>query len=382
MNYNLIKFVRKLLKDRQFELAKNIIDIIEAEYPFLKFEYNLFIKNFEEALEIFKNLSHSDLQSLYNIENLENLNLGELLNKIYSSIDDNINYDEIKSEIPEISQLIIFELEKATKEKNRSNEQYLKDLLSKFEKNNYFLKEEKSNSSNFNIIFMSLLVVTLIFTIISLFNPVFFSIKNSINNIESNITSNYYNIKNELSKLNNVANEVFKNTSSLVESSQKMLEKDNSSTINNYFVELKNEIEKLKVQINYMSSKISTSSPLKNENSQTTLFEKFDPNSNETLRFMWLIAYQYYKQKNYIMAKNILETIIDKALSHNLNYLYFIDDVYYYRALIYYEIGDFENSYLLFNDFIERFPNSTYKKHAEYFIKILGGLKWFILSTS
>jgi hypothetical protein len=141
MNYNLIKFVRKLLKDRQFELAKNIIDIIEAEYPFLKFEYNLFIKNFEEALEIFKNLSHSDLQSLYNIENLENLNLGELLNKIYSSIDDNINYDEIKSEIPEISQLIIFELEKATKEKNRSNEQYLKDLLSKFEKNNYFLKE-------------------------------------------------------------------------------------------------------------------------------------------------------------------------------------------------------------------------------------------------
>nr|WP_250880095.1 hypothetical protein [Thermosipho sp. 1244] len=75
------------------------------------------------------------------------------------------------------------------------------------------------------------------------------------------------------------------------------------------------------------------------------------------------------------MSINILEFVIDKAVSLNVKNIYFLDDTYYYRALNYYQIGDFEKSYLLFKDFIERFPNSTYSKHAKYFIERVGGLR-------
>lgn len=381
-NNNLIIFIRKLLKDKKFSLAKNIIDIFEKEYPFLKFEYALFIGDNDTAYELLNKLSPNELAQ-YNIynQNIENINLNNIINYIKSTITENINYDEIKSEFPEIIELISLEFEKAMRNKDKNLAQYLKEILEKLDPNNPYLFSKKQHTFNLQILIMGFLIVTLIFTIISLFNPINFSIKNSVENIEQSLSSNFRNLQNDIKELNFNINEkldtIYKNSGDL----EKLY--NDLKNFSNDFKQFKEKFESINIELNKIKSKvIELNQQLDSKkfvgnipNETINIIENFDPNAKETLRFLWLLGYQYYKQKNYKMAKSLFNLIIDKTVSLNLNDLYFIDDVYYYRALTYYESGEYENSYLLFKDFVERFPDSIYSKHAKYFTKILGGMK-------
>ncbi|ONN28038.1 hypothetical protein XJ44_00380 [Thermosipho affectus] len=367
MNDNLVRFIRKIMKEGKYQLAESIIQIVEREYPFLKFEYAVFSGDLENARKIFESLSYEE-KFFYGIAlKTGEIQIGDLENaveKIYNELDKNIDYNSIKSEYPEVVQVIRLELEKAIRNNDKELIRYLKGILLNFEPN-LDLELQEKKPQNINIFIMGTLIIILIFTIISLFNPTIFSLKNSLDKINSKIEVNFEKLNTKiLESSNEVKNEIISSneTVSKILEEIKTLQQESSK---NLILKLSEVEENLKVLENSKDK----------ETKSVELFERLNPKNIETLRFLWLMGYEYYRQKNYLMSINILEFVIDKAVSLNVKNIYFLDDTYYYRALNYYQIGDFEKSYLLFKDFIERFPNSTYSKHAKYFIERVGGLR-------
>ncbi|ABR31627.1 hypothetical protein SU69_09050 [Thermosipho melanesiensis] len=366
MNSNLINFVRKILRDNKFDLAKSIIEVVEREYPFLKFEFSILSGDFESAREIFNLLDYKYKEfygvSLFEkevlIEELENA-----INRVYNSLDESIDFNSIKEEYPEVVELISLELKNAIRKNDKENIQYLKELLKNFDPNTDLKVENNSASQkSLNVLVMGISIIILIFTVISLFNPTIFSLKNSIENLNLKIDTNFERLNTKVFESNN---RILDEVSNVGKIAEKGLEEIKT-------IELENA-KNLLLKLSEIEDKLMENKE-KPEEKAVELFNSIDPNNIETLRFLWLMGYEYYKQKNYLMSLNLLEFVIDKSLALNFKDLYFLDDAFYYRALIYYEIGDFERAYSLFNDFIERFPKSIYVKHSKYFINRLGGI--------
>ncbi|QTA37708.1 tetratricopeptide repeat protein [Thermosipho ferrireducens] len=403
MNDLLVHFVRDLIKKREITLARNIVSIVESEYPFLKFEVEIAAGNYKTAMEIYKKLPEN-YKTLYNVQDYEkkaeNFPTEDFETVIETISSENytssvILLEELKKEFPEVVEAIALELEAARRKGDKKRAKELSKILEQIDKTHPGLLKKETDSKP-NIVIMSLLIVIITISLIALFNPIILSLNKEITNVKANLDY----LETELSNKTAIVSNKMDSLKTLVTTKMDDLKSDMENTIkttfsteklenviNNQFAEFNKKLSDQKFLLNSLSERVVELSlsisnlerNVKNMKLQVSLtpptpteLEKFlpTPRNTQMLRVFWLLGYQYYKIKNYKLALELIDKVIESSSGLNL---YFIDDAFYYRALIYYEMGDIENAYILFKDFVLRFPDSLYTPHAHYFINKLGG---------
>ncbi len=413
--------IRSLIREGKINRARALLSVFEDEYPHLLMEVEAAAGNWKIVEKIYKTLP-KDLQKEYEIlfktaqEKIREDYSSDLKEAVSEMEKNNLEgamalLEGVTRKHPELIEAIALKYEIARKKGEVNKARKLEEILRNLDPSHpvlavYASRSEKrrqimSDAGN-TMMFVSILIILVISIISLVLSPNlthFNRLEKKIEGVEKSIESILPQIKPE--KNNLTAEDIDKivrnavkdlkiqippvttNLSTVLKGISKLDEE--ISKLTSDVNELRSDVNELKFKVDRIASVSTTivigtkaSSPsevnLPPELAQLQSWERiYRPSSElDRAKIYWLGGYIMYLKGMYMEAIRLFEKSLDIV---KLKYpgVYFHDDCEYYRALSYYELGDFWQAKKLLEEFVNDYPKSPYRDDAEYFLKRIGG---------
>ncbi|ACM23828.1 MULTISPECIES: tetratricopeptide repeat protein [Thermotoga] len=372
------KIVRDLLSEKRITEARNLLSLFPGEFPHLELEVEYAARNWKAVKRIYESLPeelkekyaehYEHATSQYSIDysreaeealkELERKNVQGAISIVESIVKD----------YPELVEVIALRYKLARQRNDRKAMEKYRKLLMELDRTHPVLLENGLSSRKtglFEILTISLLVAIFLVSLFALYivpssvkkeseTPVIeqtVDIKPLEQRVED-VLSNIAVLSESMGKLNDLVEGRFTE----VQSDVKTVSEDLES--------LKDLLANLNRKLSQIESALSTIST--RESTPSVVYVPSKESRIERAKSLWFLGYMFYLRREYDEAIRRFDLAIEEIGEENV---YFKDDVYYYRALSYYFKGDLSTARRLFEDFIEKFPDSEYTDDAEYFLK-------------
>ena len=404
--------VRSLIKEGKLSRARALLSVFQDEYPHLLFELEETAGNYEAALKIYEQLPE-DVKKIYEQRAKK---LKERLKREYrKDFRDAVaemekkNYEGalallegITKDYPELVEAVALKLEIARRRGDRAKAQSLEQLLEALDSTHPSLisKSQKKAPSfgafEYVVIILSSVILALSLMVLFTIPTKSFieeklkpsTVRVDLTGIEKRITSETERVIEavkgieipEVPKVDvqKIAEEVSKVVSASVGEKiaelEKMVKEARSVAPSTVVASvdlkpLENKIERLASIVEEMKKRVDGyfAPPILPGERVYKPSTKLD-----AAKIYWLAGYIMYLKKDYRSAVDLFEKSL-RIIEENFPHVYFHDDCYYYLALSYYMMGDYESAKKHFERFMREFPKSEYVDDAEMFLKEIGG---------
>ncbi len=406
--------VRALIKEGKLSRARALLSVFWEEYPNLVFELEEASGNYQAALEAFERMDE-ETKKVYEARAQK---LKERLKREYrQDFRDAVaemekkNYEGafallegITKDYPELVEAVALKLEIARRRGDRARVQSLEELLEALDPTHPALLQRapKKKVSTFGafeytVVIMSAVILALsLMIMMSVPSKAF--IKEEMGKIgSSKVSVDLKPLEEKIEKVRSDLegaigrievpevvgiDEIEGVVRKVVKDELKGLKEDISKELSSIKITeggtvsvdiepLKNEIERLSRVVEEMKKKLDGyfAPPILPGEKVYKPSTKLD-----AAKIYWLAGYIMYLRNDFKSAVDLFRkslTIIEVEFPH----VYFHDDCFYYMALSYYMMGDYETAGKLFKELIREFPKSEYVDDAQLLLEKIGGGK-------
>ncbi len=405
--------VRALIKEGKLSRARALLSVFQDEYPHLLFELEETAGNYEAALKIYEKLPE-DVKKIYEQRAKK---LKERLKREYrKDFRDAVaeiekkNYEGalallegITKDYPELVEAVALKLEIARRRGDRAKAQSLEQLLEALDSTHpSLISKPQKKAPSFGA--FEYVVIILSSVILALSLMVLFTVptkafieerlkfekpgKIDLTGIEKRITSETERVIEAVKGI-----EIPEVPKVDVQKIAEEVSKAVSKSLNEKISELEKAIKEVKptvpsttvasVDLKPLEAKIERLASIVEEMKKRVdgYFAPpilpgervYKPSTKlDAAKVYWLAGYIMYLKKEYKSAVDLFVKSL-RIIEENFPHVYFHDDCYYYLALSYYMMGDYENAKKHFENFIKEFPKSEYVDDAQMFLKEIGG---------
>lgn len=417
------KTIRELINEGYISLARELLSVVEEDYPHLRLEIEMKAGNWKTALEIYEKLPE-DVKKNYPYDILMKRSRDFPTEDYVKTVEyyGKGNYTTglmaaqvLRSRHPEVLEFLALELLNAREKGDRNRAKKLEKMLAKIDRSHPLLRI-RTTEAVWNVFVIIALIAILAFSIVNLFVSPTLNIgpkiskvttkietlgnevadlrgaveilKTDLSSLGTNMEKGFEEMRAKVSGLGEMVNSLEVNleelskrmegqnadlqafiagTANEVYNSIKRSSEEMNKRFSDKLEEIGSRVEELRMKLETLESGVNVIK------TKTPLFSFTHLKNVNILRILWIVAHQYYRLGDFPTAIAILDNVIENIERNNLKDLYFADDAYYYRALCYYEMGDWSKARDEFKKFVDIFSNSLYVPHAEYFIRVIAG---------